>query len=808
MHSVYLCSGSSIKRTAVSDVFSNAFKNHEIVPLKLNYSTDNQPFNEGTALACFQRIVTAKKYLETSPEHKTLPKDMIVSLENGIHCIDGKFYDICVVMVSEYPYKDIKRYNSFGIEIDRSLFDQYLGLSTTDSMVQSSQKDRSNDNPLEMDQFMDSKDFDEEQFNRHVKIYPDEIAGLEDQTFGDFLTMFFGPTVQHDNWMVDPRFGNTDRHTQIKSCMNKFVVDHFTERIIDFPKKGVVFKHVSSITIDSFLLNTMYDTLEAFIKNNFDIDQIDYIAGLDARGFYFAPVMARIFKKGFIPIRKLNKVPPGAKSPIVSESYGTEYSQDEFGLEKRDEFKDGSVLMLDDLLATGGSLIGAGAVLQKAGMKVVGAVTIYDVPGLRNIAFPRLQQKGIVCKVVINEDGLPNDFSKLSYKVTDIMLDRLKYLVEKNKQGLLSAEPLRIHTMTSEEWLKQHVCSLEEIKRLDSTKMNNIKIIFTEKDKDLSNKILKCLNETSTQPFTDITELRANVTNGLFSNGETRVKIDTNIRGKHVIVVSRIRTNHINDDLMELIMILDASYRASAEKITVVMPYYPYSRSDKKDDPRCPIGAAVIAKLIGNMHVSNLVSVDLHAGQIQGYIDKGFHNLYMIKYICDDIYNNYLIFHDKDTWNDKFILIASDAGCAKTVERYSKLLGLNNMMMHKKRDYTKPGTVVASRFIGSMDEFQGKTGIFIDDMADTCGTLCSAVKELVTNGLKDAIMIVTHGVLSGPAINNINNTPYIKEIVVSDTLPQDHNVIESPKMRVISCSEMIARTIDAILTGRSISSQF
>jgi ribose-phosphate pyrophosphokinase len=428
---------------------------------------------------------------------------------------------------------------------------------------------------------------------------------------------------------------------------------------------------------------------------------------------------------------------------------------------------------------------------------------------MRNDALLKLQKNDISCKVMINEDALlPNDFAKLSYKIPGIMLDRLEYLIDKNKKGLLTAEPPSIYTMSSEEWLKQRTGTPEELKNLDQTKMNNIKILFTEKDKDLSNKIYKYLNETCVEPLVDVPELKANVINGKFNNGETDIKIDTNIRGKHVIVVSRIRTNHVNDDFMELMMILDASSRASAEKITVIMPYYPYSRSDKKDHPRSPIGAAVIAKFIKKMYVANLVSVDLHAGQIQGFIDKGFHNLYMKRYMCDDIYNNYVAFHDKDTWNDKFILIAPDAGSAKAVKGYSKLLKINNIILDKDRDYKARNTVLASRFVGSKDLFAGKTGIIIDDMADTMGTMCSAIKELCDNGLKDAIVLVTHGVLSGPAIANINNTQHIKEVVVSDTLLQDQNVIKSPKIRVTTCAKLIARTLDAMLTGGSVSSLF
>lgn len=180
----------------------------------------------------------------------------------------------------------------------------------------------------------------------------------------------------------------------------------------------------------------------------------------------------------------------------------------------------------------------------------------------------------------------------------------------------------------------------------------------------------------------------------------------------------------------------------------------------------------------------------------------------MKKYICEYIYKNYLRLYEKSDWNKYFILIAPDAGAAKTVKGYTKLLDINNVIMDKERDYSKPGTVVRSRFVGSKDDFIGKTGIIIDDMADTMGTMCSAIEELIENGLKDVIIIVTHGILSGLAIERINNGKYIKEVVVSDTLPQNQNVSKSPKIKIVSSSELIARAIDGILTGRSISRLF
>lgn len=365
----------------------------------------------------------------------------------------------------------------------------------------------------------------------------------------------------------------------------------------------------------------------------------------------------------------------------------------------------------------------------------------------------------------------------------------------------------RKYTLESDIWANIDGMTVDEIYKIDSDKMQRVKILYTEKEKDLAEKIMDVLIKQTGAKIAS-NEYRVNITTGLFSNGETRVEINTNIRNNHVIIICQTRTMHINNDLIELFMIIDACSRADAKKITLIMPYYPYSRSDKKDAPRCPIGASVIASILKNMHISNLVSIDLHAGQIQGFIDKGFHNLYIRNYMCDYIYNNHLKFYDEKNWNEHFILVAPDAGSGKAIKGYSKILGINNIILDKQRDYSKPGTIIQSRFIGDKNDFKNKTGIIIDDMADTMGTMCSASKELVDNGMKDVIVIVTHGVLSGQAIQRINITPYIKKVIVTDTLPQSENLKLSAKLEIVSVSELIARTIDGILTGRSISRLF
>jgi ribose-phosphate pyrophosphokinase len=168
----------------------------------------------------------------------------------------------------------------------------------------------------------------------------------------------------------------------------------------------------------------------------------------------------------------------------------------------------------------------------------------------------------------------------------------------------------------------------------------------------------------------------------------------------------------------------------------------------------------------------------------------------------------YLSYYPKSVWRDTHILVSPDAGSIKRIEAYAKLLEINYVVLHKQRDYSKPGTVTSSMIVGKKEDYENRTAIIVDDIGDTMGTMCSAVNELVSHGLKDAIIVLTHGVFSGKAIENINNNPYIKEVLVSNTLPQDQNIAICPKLRVMDCSELLARSIDAIVSGKSVSQLF
>lgn len=287
-----------------------------------------------------------------------------------------------------------------------------------------------------------------------------------------------------------------------------------------------------------------------------------------------------------------------------------------------------------------------------------------------------------------------------------------------------------------------------------------------------------------------------------FNNGETRIDININLRNRHVIIVAQMRSRGqtINDDLVSTIMLLDACQRSDVAYITLVMPYYPYSRSDKKDKPRVPIGASVVATMLKPYPIRNLISLDLHAGQIQGMIDRGFHNLYFINYLSASI--------DKKDASKNIVLVSPDAGGIKRVEAYSQKMNLPYVTLHKTRDFDQPGVVMTSQLIGN-SQYVGKIGIIIDDMADTMGTMISAVNVLISAGIKSVIILVTHGLFSSDvAIARINNCTSITDVVCSDSLPQEHNQEKCSKLRVISCAKIITDVINAIENGNSVSEIF
>jgi ribose-phosphate pyrophosphokinase len=331
--------------------------------------------------------------------------------------------------------------------------------------------------------------------------------------------------------------------------------------------------------------------------------------------------------------------------------------------------------------------------------------------------------------------------------------------------------------------------------------MENVRIIAGRSNLELANSIAGRAN---------IPIINCHIEN--FQNGEIGVEITESVRNRDIFIVQTGYTdenNSINDYFMELIAIVDACTRSSAGTVSVVIPFYLYSRSDKKDAPRVPIMASVITSILENMGVHRIISMDLHSGQIQGFTNRvAFDNLFAINIFIDHL--NETIFKDltQEKINEKYIVICPDAGAYKRTSAYAKRMGMYMAAMQKERDYTKKSHVSKSMLVGDPDKIMGKTAIIIDDMIDTMGTMVAAADELIGYGIKSIIIIATHGLFSGPALERIQNCDHIEKIIVTDTVPQLHNIRKVNKIQCVSVDGLFANVIKNLIEGGSISELF
>lgn len=278
-----------------------------------------------------------------------------------------------------------------------------------------------------------------------------------------------------------------------------------------------------------------------------------------------------------------------------------------------------------------------------------------------------------------------------------------------------------------------------------------------------------------------------------FSDGEVMVEIGENVRGRDVYVIQS-TCAPTNDNLMELLVMTDALKRASAATITAVIPYYGYSRQDRKAAPRTPITAKLVADLITTAGIDRVVTIDLHAGQIQGFFNIPVDNLYVAPVLL-----NYL----KDRFNsDDVVMVTPDAGGTERARAFAKRLGCTLAVIDKRR--TGPNVAEVMHLIGDVRD---KITIILDDMIDTAGTLTQAAKALKLNGARTIIACATHGVLSGPAIERINNSD-IEEIVLTDTIPLGDKGNATTKIRILSVADLLAEAIRRIHEDESVSSLF
>ena len=278
-----------------------------------------------------------------------------------------------------------------------------------------------------------------------------------------------------------------------------------------------------------------------------------------------------------------------------------------------------------------------------------------------------------------------------------------------------------------------------------------------------------------------------------FSDGEIMVEIGENVRGRDVYVIQS-TCSPANNNLMELLIMTDALKRASAATITAVVPYYGYARQDRKAAPRTPITAKLVADLIATSGVDRVVTIDLHAGQIQGFFNIPVDNLYAAPVIISYLKNRFA--------DERVVMVSPDAGGTERARAYAKLLGCTLAIIDKRR--TAPNVAQIMHLIGDV---RGKIAILLDDMVDTAGTLTQAANALKNNGAKAIFACATHGVLSGPAIKRINDSD-IEEIVLTDTIPLSGKQELSSKIRVLSVANLLAEAIKRIDADESVSSLF
>ncbi|XP_053675188.1 ribose-phosphate pyrophosphokinase 1 isoform X1 [Anopheles nili] len=341
-----------------------------------------------------------------------------------------------------------------------------------------------------------------------------------------------------------------------------------------------------------------------------------------------------------------------------------------------------------------------------------------------------------------------------------------------------------------------------------SSRMPNIKVFSGSSHPDLASRIVDRLG-------IDL----GKVVTKKFSNLETCVEIGESVRGEDVYIVQS-GSGEINDNLMELLIMINACKIASASRVTAVIPCFPYARQDKKDKlagndhdfcddklaelmktnewkfrSRAPISAKLVANMLSVAGADHIITMDLHASQIQGFFDIPVDNLYaepaVLKWIRENIAE----------WRNS-IIVSPDAGGAKRVTSIADRLNVEFALIHKER---KKANEVASMVL--VGDVKDRVAILVDDMADTCGTICHAADKLVEAGATRVYAILTHGIFSGPAISRINNACF-EAVVVTNTIPQDGHMKDCPKIQCIDVSMMFAEAVRRTHNGESVSYLF
>ncbi len=279
-----------------------------------------------------------------------------------------------------------------------------------------------------------------------------------------------------------------------------------------------------------------------------------------------------------------------------------------------------------------------------------------------------------------------------------------------------------------------------------------------------------------------------------FADDEIFIEIHENVRGEDVFVVQS--TSHpANDNLMELLISIDALRRASAKRITAVIPYFGYARQDRKPGPRTPISAKLVANLITEAGADRVLTVDLHAGQIQGFFDIPTDNLYGAPVISEDIIRRH---GDKD-----IMVVSPDVGGVVRARALAKRLDNAPLAIVDKRR-EQAGVSEVMNIIGDV---KGRFCIMIDDIADSAGTLCNAADALIAAGATDVAAYITHGVLSGKAVERVNGSS-LRKLIITDTIKTPQSALDSDKIRILPIAPLLGEAIKRIADESSVSSLF
>tara|TARA_B110000008_G_scaffold265010_1_gene289783 strand:+ start:447 stop:1394 length:948 start_codon:yes stop_codon:yes gene_type:complete len=277
-----------------------------------------------------------------------------------------------------------------------------------------------------------------------------------------------------------------------------------------------------------------------------------------------------------------------------------------------------------------------------------------------------------------------------------------------------------------------------------------------------------------------------------FSDGEIWVKYEENIRGCDVFIIQS--TNGPSENIVELALMVDAAVRASADTVTVVMPYFGYGRQDRKDQPRVPISSRVMVDILTALGTNRIITLDLHSTQIQGFANIPFDNLYSRTIIHEAI-------KDENFISENTVVLAPDIGSVKMSQSYAKALGMHFALIDKRR--FAPNQAEVNHLIG---ELQDMDVLIIDDMIDTAGTTVNAANAAISKGAKSVTAVATHGVLSGPAIERLSDSN-IRKIIITDTIQIPENK-KINKLKIVSVAKIFGEAVNRVHNGESVSALF